>query len=93
MFGAGKRKHEARKKTALLIVELVQQFLKEGELDRNVSLDSPLSQAGLGLDSVACLELLAEIERRCEARIPERYWGEVPKMTLGDLVDLVVRWS
>lgn len=88
MFGSGKKQREG---ITLLVIELTHEFLRGRGTDREFSLDSPLSQAGVGLDSVGCLELLAEIERRCRVKIPERHWDRVPRMTLGKLVDLVLK--
>jgi acyl carrier protein len=74
-----------------MVLEVVDIFLVERSIDREVSLQSHLSLVDIGLDSVACLELMAEVERRAAMTIPERHWEAVSKMNLAALVDLVVK--
>ncbi len=88
MFGARKRKRE---EATALVLEVTQEFLQARGVGRRGTLRSHLSQAEIGLDSIACLELMAEVERRGSMSIPERHWEAVPKMTLGGLVNLVVK--
>ena len=88
MFGGRRRKRE---EATALVMQVTEDFLRERELEREVTLDSPLSERGLGLDSIARMELMGELERRGGLTIPERYWEATDTLTVGGLVDLVAK--
>jgi acyl carrier protein len=88
MFGS---RSKCRKRMTSLVLEATRDFLVKRGMEAECSVDTRLSQEGPGLDSIAFLELLAEIERHCGVEIPERHWGDLAEMTVGKLVDIVVR--
>ena len=90
MFAARRRKRE---QATALVLKVTQEFLLARGIERTLTLESRLSQVDLGLDSIACLELIAEVERQGGMTIPERYWEATNQLTLGGLVDLVVKRS
>ena len=67
---------------------IAEEVLAARGVERVVSLDEPLGPEGLGLDSVGRLDLLAEVEKRCQVRIPEAYWGSRPLRNLNHLLDV-----
>ena len=74
-----------------MVQGVAREFLESRGLDGELSCESHLSLVDLGLDSITCLELMAEVERRAAMTIPERHWEAVPRMTLGALADLVAK--
>ena len=88
MFGARRRKRED---ATALVLKVTREFLHARGIERTVTIESRLSQVELGLDSIACLELIAEVERQGAMTIPERFWESTSTLTLGGLVDLVVK--
>jgi acyl carrier protein len=88
MFGARKkRKEEARK----AVFQVINQFLVQRGMEKEYSMESGITQPGLGLDSIGCLELFAEIERKCRIQIPEKYWGRTSNLIVKDLVDITLK--
>ena len=88
MFGARRRERE---QATALVLQVTQDFVKARGLERTVSLESQLSKAELGLDSIARLELIAEVERQGSLTIPERFWESTNTLTVGQLVDIVLK--
>lgn len=70
------------------VCAVAQDVLAAHGIDRTVALDAPLGPDGLGLDSVGRLDLLAKVEKRCQLRIPEAYWGSRPLRDLNHLLDV-----
>jgi len=56
---------------------------------REISLAMPLGQEGLGLDSLALVGFITELENRFDIEIPETIWVEKRGLTLIDLIDLI----
>ena len=90
MFGTRKTH---RKRITILVLDVTREFLRNRGIEVECSLNSDLSLTIVGLDSIGHLELLAEIERCCEIEIPERYWGDLSKITIENLIELVVKIS
>jgi len=88
MFGARRKR---RQEATELVLRVTRDFLAARGIERTPTLDSRLSPADLSLDSIAALELMAEVERHSGMTIPERFWEATHQMTLGGLVDLVVK--
>ena len=88
MFGARRRKRE---QAMALVLQVTQDFVAARGMERTVTLDSQLSKAQLGLDSIARLELIAEVERQGNLTIPERFWESTNALTVGQLVDIVLK--
>jgi len=70
------------------VTAIAEAMLADRGVPRPVGLDEPLGAEGLGLDSVARLDLLASVEKRCGVRIPERYWGSQSLQNLQHLIDV-----
>ena len=71
-----------------MVLKLTGDFLAKRGIEREINLESRLSQVDIGLDSIGSMELFAEIERECGIRIPERHWGN-PKLTIKQLIGIV----
>ena len=54
--------------------------------DREVSLDEPLTEGGLGLDSMALVGFFVELEQCSEVAIFETEWFQRGDFTLGSLI-------
>ena len=81
-------KKRSRSTLAAEVSAVAQEVLTDRGLQRAVSLDVPLGANGLGLDSVGQLDLIAKIEKACQLRIPEEYWGSKPLRDLNHLLDV-----
>ncbi len=68
------------------LLQTTRAFLDDNGIEREVTLDSPLAEPGLGLDSIQRMSLLATIEKQCELKIPEALWAETRTTTLRQLV-------
>ena len=90
MFGWMKRKR-TREEVVPLLVTVVQDQMQRRGLAGEVRLDVPLSEEGLGFDSVARLELLTAIEEGCGLEVPEKYFGTQPLRSLDHLLDVLTR--
>ncbi|MDP6932400.1 MAG: phosphopantetheine-binding protein [Myxococcota bacterium] len=81
-------KKRSRSTLATQVCAITQELLASRGVVREVSLDDPLGAEGLGLDSVGQLDLLATVEKKCQVRIPEAYWGSRPLRDLNHLLDV-----
>ncbi len=57
---------------------------------KTVEPDVPMFAAGLGLDSVDAVDLIAAIERRTGVRLPDDITGRLALRTPGTLVEFLV---
>lgn len=69
---------------------IAERIMREQSLSSEVRLDVPLDEEGLGLDSMARLDLFAAIEKECAVSIPEKYWGGRKVKDLNDLMRIAV---
>ena len=88
MFGARRRKRE---QATSLVLQVTRDFVQARGSERVVTVDSQLSKTELGLDSIARMELIAEVERQGSLTIPERYWETTNTLTVGQLIDIVLK--
>jgi acyl carrier protein len=86
LFGRRRRRDP---KLVAQIVAIAEAMLAEQGVQRPVSLNEPLGAEGLGLDSVARLDLLGKIEKQCGVKVPEKYWGTKPLDSLRHLLDVI----
>ena len=69
----------------------VVQILRRCELSgspREVSIEDPLGELGLGLDSLALAEFIVALEKAYDVEIPETIWTE-KRLRLLDFVDII----
>ncbi len=58
--------------------------------DRDVPLQAPLMDLGLGLDSLAVVEFVVALEKEFQIQIPDSIWDEKGQVTLNFFVDLIM---
>ena len=68
------------------LLETTPAFLAEHSIKREATLDTPLAEPGLGLDSIQRMDLLATIEKQCDVTVPEALWADTPVATLRELL-------
>ncbi len=56
------------------ILDIASRVMRDRGIEKAPTLDLPLTEDGLGLDSMARMELLQTIEEATGVNIPERYW-------------------
>lgn len=61
-----------------------------GGSERDISLEEPLGELGLGLDSLAIVGFLVALEKHFEIDLLERIWIERSRHCLADLVDAIM---
>jgi acyl carrier protein/GNAT superfamily N-acetyltransferase len=71
------------------LVRIVRDELLLGS-EREIELDRPLGELGVGLDSLALLNLLTRIESSFEVDLPDDVWTRRGPLSLADLAELVV---
>ena len=69
---------------------IAERIMREQSISGEVRLDVPLDEEGLGLDSMARLDLFAAVEKECAVSIPEKYWGGRKVKDLNDLMRVAV---
>ena len=60
------------------LLDITNKVIKERGLEYKVNLNEleiPLSEEGVGLDSIGRISLLVEIEKRLDISFPDKYWG------------------
>jgi acyl carrier protein/ribosomal protein S18 acetylase RimI-like enzyme len=70
------------------LVQIVRDELLLGS-EREIELDKPLGELGVGLDSLALLNLLTRIESTFEVELPDDVWTRRGPLSLADLAALV----
>jgi acyl carrier protein/GNAT superfamily N-acetyltransferase len=70
------------------LVRIVRDELLIGS-EREIELDRPLGELGVGLDSLALLNLLTRIESTFEVELPDDVWTRRGPLSLTDLAELV----
>jgi acyl carrier protein/GNAT superfamily N-acetyltransferase len=70
------------------LVRIVRDELLLGS-EREIELDRPLGELGVGLDSLALLNLLTRIESSFEVELPDDVWTQRGPLSLADLAELV----
>lgn len=73
------------------VVAIVRRLMAEQNLPGEPALDRPLGETGLGLDSMARLDLLAAVEKECGVTVPEAYWGTKRFKDLNHLVKVIAK--
>ena len=86
MLGRRRKKREA---LAERIIAVTGTVMAERGIERPVALDVSLAEDGLGLDSLARLELLHAVEEQLGVRVPDVYWGTKPLRDLNHLVRII----
>ncbi len=81
------KKRVSREALAEQVLNIAQGVMQERGIVADPSLEAPLNEEGLGLDSMGRLELLRAVERGFQVDIPEKYWGVA---VLQDLQSLVI---
>ena len=71
------------------VVRILRQIALSGS-DREISLDDPLGELGLGLDSLALVEFAVALEKRFEIDLPDNIWSERGQLTLQHFVDSIM---
>jgi acyl carrier protein/GNAT superfamily N-acetyltransferase len=70
------------------LVRIVREELLLGS-ERELALDAPLGELGVGLDSLALVNLLTRIENAFGVELPDDVWTARGPLTLADLAELV----
>jgi acyl carrier protein len=70
------------------LVRIVREELLLGT-EREISLDAPLGELGVGLDSLALVNLLTRIENAFRVDLPDDVWTSRGPLSLADLAELV----
>jgi acyl carrier protein/GNAT superfamily N-acetyltransferase len=70
------------------LVRIVRDELLLGS-EREIPLDKPLGELGVGLDSLALVNLLTRIESSFEVELPDDVWTRRGPLSLADLAELV----
>jgi acyl carrier protein/GNAT superfamily N-acetyltransferase len=60
-----------------------------GSSTRQITLDQPLGDSGLGFDSLALVGFLTSVENTFDIEIPESIWTQKERTTLRHFVDLI----
>jgi acyl carrier protein/GNAT superfamily N-acetyltransferase len=71
------------------VVETVRRGVLLGS-EREYSLEQPLGDQGLGLDSLALVGVVTQLEKTFSVVFPESFWSERPQLTLGRLADTLL---
>lgn len=85
----GPRPSRTDESVAREILTIVQSAARQRGITRSPGLEEPLDQRGLGLDSLAMLSLLVEVEEELGVELPEDCWGERTPQTVGEIARLV----
>jgi acyl carrier protein/GNAT superfamily N-acetyltransferase len=70
------------------LVRIVREELLLGS-ERAISVDAPLGELGVGLDSLALVNLLTRIENSMGVELPDDVWTSRGPLSLSDLAELV----
>jgi acyl carrier protein len=73
------------------VLEIAGRLMREHRIQGAPSLDVPLGEDGLGLDSVGCLDLMGAIETECGLLLPEKYWTSRRLRDLNELIKVAAR--
>lgn len=71
------------------IIEITQQVLESRGLSSEINVSIPLSEEGLGLDSIGLLTLLSEIEKKMKLDFPEKFWGSTTFQNLTEIIEYI----
>ena len=58
--------------------------------DRDILLNEPLTNLGLGLDSLDVVKFVVALEKEFQIQIPDSIWDEKGQLTLKVFVDLIM---
>ncbi|MBI2435154.1 MAG: acyl carrier protein [Candidatus Hydrogenedentes bacterium] len=72
-----------------LVLEVAERVMRQRGIQRLPSLDLPVTEEGLGLDSMGRLELLQALEETAKVSIPEIYWDGRKLKTLRETAKLL----
>src|SRR5439155_14668342 len=70
------------------VVQILRACVLSGS-DRDIPLDLPVGNLGLGLDSLALVEFVTALERRYQIILPDSLWIDAGQFTIRRLVDFV----
>lgn len=72
------------------LINITRSVLKARGVEVNqIDMQLPLSEEGIGLDSIGRLTLLGEIEKVFYTEFPEEYWGRSTFRNLQEIVDFL----
>jgi acyl carrier protein len=71
------------------VVELVRECAMN-QSTREVDLDDPLGDAGLGLDSLALVQFLTALEGAYKVQIPLEFWSRADEASLRQCADEIM---
>ena len=71
------------------VVDITKRVMAEQGIEREVNIDDPLTEDGLGFDSMGRFELLHAIEQGLRVDIPESHWSLIPFKNLRDMIGFV----
>lgn len=71
------------------LIEVTKHVLKKRGITHEIDIKNPLTQEGLGLDSIGRLTLLTEIERKFKINFPEDYWGSMTFESLSAIIQFI----
>ncbi len=77
------------KKLEKTLLEITKKVLQARGISNTPDLNTPLSESGLGLDSIGRLSLLVECEKKFNFEFPEERWGNQPFNTLADIIEFL----
>jgi acyl carrier protein/GNAT superfamily N-acetyltransferase len=78
-----------REQITAVIIRLLRRRALAGS-DREILLDAPLGETGLGLDSLAMVEFITALEKTFEVEFPENIWIERDKFTPGNFIETIM---
>jgi len=61
-----------------------------GGSEREISIDEPLGEAGLGLDSLALVQFLVALEKEHKISLPMEFWSRADRASIRDCIDLLL---
>lgn len=72
-----------------IVLDVAEKVLTERGIADAPNLDKPLTEVGIGLDSIGRLSLLTEIEEKTDIEFPEEYWGSKTFENLSKIVHFI----
>jgi acyl carrier protein/GNAT superfamily N-acetyltransferase len=71
------------------IIQIIRQKILSGS-DREINLQDPIGELGLGLDSLALVEFITAIENRYQIELSDKIWTDREQLTLQYFIDLII---
>lgn len=78
------------------VEKCILQLLRDCALNgstRDIDIDEPMGEAGLGLDSLSLMQFLVSLEKTYSVQLPVDFWSDAAQRSLRQCADLVLAIS